>query len=140
MTTPPSDESAGTPAPGAPPPDEAPAPPPSAPPPVPPPSAAPPPPWLAPVPRAPRVLWINPARRVHVIGAAAVAGLVLLGAGIGIGWGTSGDGHDHRGGYRLELGPGYFPQGPRGALLPHRFPAPLGPPKIAPTPAPSATK
>ena len=155
MTTPPSDESADatTPLsrPDAPPPGA------ETPPPPPPAAAAPaaPPPGppmgadpgyaFAPVARPPRVPWVNPARRAHVVGVAAAGALVLLGAGIGIGFAASGDGH-HRGGiYRMELRPGFRQlEEPPGRVIyriPPRFPGsrqfPTAP---AATPSPSATK
>jgi hypothetical protein len=110
----------------------------------PPPFAPPPAPWLAPVARAPRVLWVNPARRSHVAGTAAIAGLVLLGAGFGIGWAASDGGHDHGGpGYRLQIGPANFPNGPlRGHFpgqVPYR-PLPRQAPTAPATPSPTSTK
>jgi hypothetical protein len=81
---------------------------------TPPAAALPPPPpgdqaVFAPIPRAPRIPWVNPARRGHVLAAAIVAALVLLGGGIGIGAAIGSGGH-HRHGpeqmYRGGYGPG----------------------------------
>jgi hypothetical protein len=73
--------------------------------PPPPPAAAPPPPAaiFAPVPRAPRVPWVNPARRGNVIAAAVIAAVVLIGAGIGIGYAVAPSDRDHH-----RMGPGIY--------------------------------
>lgn len=108
----------------------------------PPPTAPPPaPPWLAPVARPPRVLWVNPARRPHVLGTAAIAGLVLLGAGIGIGWAASGDDSGHGRPYRIQIGPANFPHGPQRGYFPGRGPGGNAVPSTGvPTPTPTSTK
>jgi hypothetical protein len=114
MTTPPPDEPAETvPAASAPPPS-----PPAAPP---APAAALPPaqpaaenPVFAPVPRAPRVPWVNPARRSHVVGAAVIGTVVALGAGFGIGFAVAPSDNDHHRPYDMYRN-GYGP-GMRGHL------------------------
>jgi hypothetical protein len=60
-----------------------------------------------PVYRPPRAPWVNPARRSHLVGAAVVAGLVLLAAGFGIGYAAAPSGHN--GPQRIERGGGYLP-------------------------------
>jgi hypothetical protein len=132
------------------------APPHSGPPPLgPPPGGYPPPPgypppsagW-APVPRPPRVPWVNPDRRLHLVGAAVIAALVLLAGGFGIGYAAS-SGHDHHGDMRMDRGnfgdlrgPGMmrggYPDmhGPRGQLP--QFPNPQAT-STAPTPTPTPT-
>jgi hypothetical protein len=133
MTTPPADESAEAPSP---------------PPPAAPSTGAPAPDHtyaFAPVTRAPRVPWVNPARRAHVVGVAAASALVLLGAGIGIGWAAGGDGPGGHGGYPMQLRPAYYPGGPGAPGLPgrgrlkHQFPLPGQLPTAA-TPSPTSTK
>jgi hypothetical protein len=85
-------------------------------------------PAFAPIPRAPRVPWTNPARRGPVIIVSLVAAVVLLGAGLLGGWAlSSGHGHDHgfRGYDRMghaNYGPG--PAGPNARFGPN---APRGP-------------
>ncbi len=103
------------------------------------------------IPRPPRVPWVNPDRRSHVIGSSVIAGLVLLGAGFGIGYASSSDSHDRSGPVRLQRGGG-FPPGLRdGRMMPfpgHQLPGnrkrgtnPLpGATAIPSTPAPSSTK
>ncbi|PZS20590.1 MAG: hypothetical protein DLM57_00805 [Pseudonocardiales bacterium] len=49
--------------------------------------------------------WVNPARRGHVAAAAIVGALLFGGGGLLVGHAVSGHG-DHRGGMRLERGPG----------------------------------
>ena len=102
----------------------------------------------APVPRPPRVPWVNPDRRVHLAGAAIIAGLVLLAGGFGIGWAaSSGDDHhrDLRGHFGNLRGPdmmrGGYPgmQIPRGQLPQRQFPNP-GQPAAPATPSPTSTK
>lgn len=112
-------------------------------PPVPPPAAAPPPfgppprpyggygyPGFAPVPRAARVPWVNPARRLQVALVSFVAGLLLLGAGVAVGAVAGGE---HRGGYERfgpmmgnEYGPNFGPPGTwrRGHQRPPAAPVP----------------
>jgi hypothetical protein len=52
---------------------------------------------FAPVYRAPREPWVNPARRAGVAGLAAAALLLAIGRGVLIGWAAfSGGGHEHR--------------------------------------------
>lgn len=147
MTNPPSDESTGATAPVSPPADAAAPPAADAPPPPPPPAVPPPaaPPGypFAPVARPPRVPWVNPERRAHIIAVVGAGALVLLGGGIGIGF-AAGDGGHHRGdGYRMEIRPGGYYNlvpGRHGGFVP-RFPgAPQFPTAPAPTPAPTATK
>jgi hypothetical protein len=97
------------------------------------------PPGFAPVPRPPRMPWINPARRAHVAGASVVAALALLGAGVGIGWAAAPGGH-REAPYRMEFRPGYYLPG-MGGYLPHRFHWPVPPaPVPAGTPSPTTTK
>ena len=87
-------------------------------------------PAFAPAPRAPRVPWVNPARRLHVALVSFVAGLLLLAAGMTIGAVASGG---HRGGYERfgpamsnEYGPYFGPPGTwrRGQLHPRAAPVP----------------
>ena len=62
---------------------------------------------FAPQPRAPRVPWVNPARRSRLGLVAAGAAVVLFGAGFGIGWAASDGGG--RGGHRDWMrDPGYL--------------------------------
>jgi hypothetical protein len=72
---------------------------------------------FAPVARPPRVPWVNPDRRSHVIGAAIIGGLVVLASGFGIGYASSG-GHDRHGPQRMERGGGPHFQGPPGQFRP----------------------
>jgi hypothetical protein len=75
-------------------------------------------PPFAPVYRAPRVPWVNPDRRSHVIGAGVIGALVLLGAGFGIGYASSSS-DDHRPGMlRIERGGGPYVPGPPGHFRP----------------------
>jgi hypothetical protein len=96
------------------------------------------------------VPWTNPDRRAHIIGSSVIAGLVLLGAGFGIGYASSSGDHG-RPGPRLERGGG-FPPGLRNGQV-GRYPiGPLpanrgrgnhplpGATAVSPTPAPSSTK
>jgi hypothetical protein len=80
---------------------------------------------------------VNPERRAQVVGAAAAAGLVLLGAGIGIGWAAAPSGHHHPRDVRIELIPG----GRLRPGFPHHFPHAVFPPpgRSVPTPLPSGT-
>jgi hypothetical protein len=140
------DPAAATPAPGTPPP----ATPPTMPTPAMPPPAAPEPtapdfvPGLAPfapVARAPRTPWVNPARRGHVAAAVIVGALVFGGGGVLVGHALTGDGHDRDGFGRFERGPGM--RGPD--FGPHMRPQPGGPrhnvPNVpsAPSSAPSGS-
>jgi hypothetical protein len=96
------------------------------------------------------VPWVNPDRRFHVIGSSVIAGLVLLGAGFGIGYASSSGGHGP-GPVRMERGGG-FPPGLRdgrvgrfpGGQLPGNRPRganPLpGATSVAPAPTPTSTK
>jgi hypothetical protein len=61
---------------------------------------------FAPVPRAPRVPWVNPARRGNVIAAAVIAAVAFIGAGIGIGYAIAPSDRDHHERYRM--GPGIY--------------------------------
>lgn len=72
-------------------------------------------PGFAPVPRAARVPWVNPARRLQVVLVSFVAGLLLLGTGMAIGAVADGG---HRGRYERfgptmgnEYGPNFGPPG-----------------------------
>ena len=58
-------------------------------------------------PRAPRVPWVNPARRSRLGLVAAGAAVVLFGAGFGIGWASS-DGGGHNGHRDWMRYPGYL--------------------------------
>ena len=104
---------------------------------------------FAPVYRAPREPWVNPARRAGVAGLAAAALLLAIGLGVLIGWAAfGGDGHEHRmrdGGYgRMYRAPdGYPPKipghprmrpGQPGGKLPG-----VTPTAPAPKPAPTRT-
>ncbi len=99
------------------------------------------------MPRPPRVPWVNPDRRLHLTGAAIVAGLILLGGGFGIGWAASsgGDHHqDFRGHYGDLRGPGmmrggYPGQLPGGQLPRRQFPNP-NPPATGAAPSATPTK
>jgi hypothetical protein len=103
-----------------------------------------------PVPRAPRVPWVNPDRRSQVVGSSIIAALVLLGAGFGIGYASSSDGHGDSGPARMERGGG-FPPGLREGRVGH-FPGgqlpgnhqrgmyPLPATAVPATPAPTSTK
>jgi hypothetical protein len=103
---------------------------------------------FAPVAREPRVPWVNPERRSHILGAGILAGLVLLAAGFGIGYGVAPSGHGRHGDMRMERG-GYFP----GRMLPgpggqfpgngqRRLPGAPAPtsPAVPATPTPTSTK
>lgn len=105
---------------------------------------------FAPVMRPPRVPWVNPDRRSHIVGAGVLGGLVVLAAGFGIGYAVAPSGHDGRGpGMRIERGGPYFPgrmvPGPAGQFpapgnRQRRLPAPV-PSSAAPTtPTPTSTK
>jgi hypothetical protein len=93
------------------------------------------------VPQTPKAPWVNPDRKRHLLAAAIIAALVLVGAGFGIGYAAapSGDHGDriHRGyfpGERIGVAPGgRLPDGP----FPHRFPN-RGPASSSSS-APSAT-
>lgn len=98
-------------------------------------------------PRAPRVPWVNPARRSRLGLVAAGAAIVLFGAGFGIGWASSGGGgHDGpRGGWMHRM-PGFGYQQPyegggRQFVPPgrHRKPKLPRPPQSA-TATPNPTK
>src|SRR4051812_41285549 len=57
---------------------------------------------FAPVMRPPRVPWVNPDRRSHILGAGVLGGLVVLAAGFGIGYAAAPSGHgDHHPGLRI---------------------------------------
>src|SRR4051812_15376608 len=94
---------------------------------------------FAPVMRPPRVPWVNPDRRSHILGAGVLGGLVVLAAGFGIGYAVAPSGHHDRGPeLRIERGGGaYFPgrmvPGPAG-----QFPGPGNRPRRLPAPVPSA--
>jgi len=61
---------------------------------------------FAAVPRGPRVPWVNPARRGHLVAAAVVGALAFGGGGLLVGHALT-DRGDHRGGVsRFEDGPG----------------------------------
>jgi hypothetical protein len=85
------------------------------PPPAMPPPGAPGPQWqpaaypFAPVARAPRTPWVNPARRGHVIAAAIVGALLFGGAGLLIGHAASDHGDRHG---VVRIGPAGGMQGP----------------------------
>ena len=123
------------------------------PPPAPPPHAMPPVPpggmpdqqyAFAAIPRAPRVPWINPARRGHVTATAIGAALVVLLAGIGIGWAVTPTHHRYRfvPAFRFMPG-GYFPgelRNPYGYPRFPKYPPTYPTPTSVPTaPAPSST-
>ncbi|MDT4912553.1 MAG: hypothetical protein QOC66_1681, partial [Pseudonocardiales bacterium] len=74
---------------------------------------------FAPVVREPRVPWINPDRRSHLLGAALIGALLVLGAGFGIGYAVAPSDHDRNGPQRFERGGPNF-QGPPGQLAPGR--------------------
>jgi hypothetical protein len=106
---------------------------------------------FAAVPRPPRVPWVNPDRRSHVVGAGVLGGLVVLAAGFGIGYAVAPSGHDGRGpGLRIERGGAYFPgrmvPGPAGQFpVPgnrqRRLPGAPAASSAAPTaPTPTSTK
>jgi hypothetical protein len=89
---------------------------------------------------------VNPERRSHILGAGILAGLVLLAAGFGIGYGVAPSGHGRHGDMRMERG-GYFP----GRMLPggqfpgngqRRLPGAPVPtsPAVPATPTPTSTK
>ena len=85
-------------------------------------------------PPRPRVLWVNPQRRMHVAGAGLAIALVCGGAGVAIGWAASD--HHERGPIGVRLGPanhGRYLPGPD-RMGPNRLPRPA-----APTPAPTST-
>lgn len=96
---------------------------------------------FAPLPRAPRVPWVNPARRGHVVGAAIVGALIALGAGFGIGFavagsGDGGHGHMYRNGYYPDMRDHMGVWGPRGdVVIPGQRMYPPG----YQTPAPSSS-
>ena len=96
---------------------------------------------FAPVARAPRTPWVNPARRGHVVAAAIVGALVFGGGGVLIGHALTDGGHDRDGFGRFERGPGMRgPEfGPRMRRLPggprHNMPNVPS----APSPAPSGS-
>jgi hypothetical protein len=52
---------------------------------------------------------VNPDRRSHVLGAAIIAALILLGGGIGIGYAVAPSGHGRPGPQRFERGDGNRP-------------------------------
>jgi hypothetical protein len=115
------------------------------------PAAQPPPtePGFAPVPRPPRVPWLNPARRTQFAGSAIVAAVLLIGAGFGIGYAVGGskddDGHGmmDRGRYmlpydmrgELRLGPNGYPM-PRLSKLPLISPSTV---TVTVTPSPASS-
>lgn len=76
---------------------------------------------FAPVPRPPRMPWVNPARRGLVAAVAAAVAVVLLGGGIGIGIAIAPSGNHH--GPRFERGVDGFP-GRYGRLPNAQFPGP----------------
>jgi hypothetical protein len=97
---------------------------------------------FAAVPRPPRVPWVNPDRRPHVIGSAIVAALVLLGAGFGIGYAAAPSDHGRYGPQHMQPGMQFQPG--QGGIAPGRigkFPGPgkqrPGGPGNAPFPASS---
>ena len=93
----------------------------------------------------PRVPWVNPQRRSQLALGAVVAGLVLLGAGFGIGYAAAPSGPDHG---VMRIQGGYPPRlvGPYGRLPNRQFPggprrpAPSRASTPTPTPTPTATK
>jgi hypothetical protein len=106
---------------------------------------------FAPIVRPPRVPWVNPDRRSHILGAGVLGGLVVLATGFGIGYAVAPSGHDGHGRMmRIERGGGYY--GPRmvpgpGGQFPGRGNGPgrlPGPPASASatptTPTPTGTK
>jgi hypothetical protein len=105
---------------------------------------------FAPVVRPPRVPWVNPDRRSHIVGAGVLGGLVVLAAGFGIGYAVAPSGHDGHGpGLRIERGGAYFPgrmvPGPAGQFpVPgnrqHRLPAAPASSAAPTAPAPTSTK
>jgi hypothetical protein len=80
---------------------------------------------FAPVPRRPRLPWINPARRGLITAVGVVTALVLFGAGIGVGVAIGDDGH-HRNGpgpfQRVGDGQGGAEQFQPGQGVPRRVP------------------
>lgn len=140
MTTPtegePPANPAGRPEPAPPPPPAAPA---ADPPHAGPPHAGPPPGWGGPFAMVPRVPWVNPQRRSEFVLGAIIAGLVVLGAGFGIGYAVAPSGSGH-GVTRIQGG--YPPRlvGPYGRLPNRQFPNAPGRPAATGAPTPSATK
>ena len=121
------------------PPPEAPTPPPAAPEPPPAPGMfGPPPPGyaFAPVARAPRVPWVNPARRTQVVLTSLVAAAVIFFIGLAGGWAIHHDGSVGRAPFKYgrafpgPTGPGFPGFGPR--FTPRS-------PGTVPTPVPSKT-
>jgi hypothetical protein len=99
---------------------------------------------FAPVPRAHRTPWVNPARRAHVVAAAVLGALIFGGGGILVGHAVSDHGERHGGAARFEHGPGgYGPGFGRGQQRYRELPRQHGPngPKrpVPPTPAPSGS-
>ena len=103
---------------------------------------------FAPVARAPRMPWVNPARRGRVAAAAIVGALVFGGGGLLVGHAVTGHGDRHgdrNGGVmRMHLEPGMGGHGFGRGQHPHnrggpRQQGPNGPvaPTHVPTPAPS---
>jgi hypothetical protein len=133
--------------------------PPAAPPPpqdAPPGPAVPPPgqPWppagypypFAPVYRAPRTPWVNPARRGHVAAAAIVGALVFGGGGLAIGHALADHGDHHGRQGVVRIGPGEGMNGPgvgRGQFprrqIGPRQQRPNPPSPSAPTPSPTGS-
>jgi hypothetical protein len=82
---------------------------------------------------------VNPQRRAHVAGIAGAAALVLLGAGIGIGWAAAPSGRDH-GHYRMHMLPGYGVRPDLPGYFPRHFPGPPGTATAVPAPSGTPTK
>ena len=100
---------------------------------------------FAPVARAPRAPWVNPARRGHLAALALVGALLFGGGGVLLGHAMSNHG-DRHGVMRFERGPGPGEHGLRRGQLPRYAPGPQrrgpqgsGAPVPRPTPTGSAT-
>lgn len=98
---------------------------------------------FAPVERAPRTPWVNPARRGHLAAAAVVGALIFGGGGMLIGHAVTGH-NEHRSGVQRMERPGVAQQGPRPAPRQQRQGGPRRqipnqPPAPAPAPSGSAT-
>jgi hypothetical protein len=98
---------------------------------------------FVPVSRAPRVPWVNPVRRTHVVVAAVAGALIFGGAGVAVGYAIAPDGHHGAtfrngpvigpDGEQLPFGPGYGYRHNRQAPRPSTAPSSGTNPSAGPT-------